>query len=408
VYNRGVARAVRPPVVDYDVFICCREPSGTPVARALADGLSRLGFVVCLQDRGSGGPEAARVQAIEDAPDFLLVLTDEALATVHDERDPVRVETAHALRHGRVVVPVCLPGVVVPPAERLPADIEGIAVRTPMMYDPERRAASLALVSHSLSSDPEVEDRKVMRRARHAAMLAGFIVIAAAASFVVPTIYRAVTAPQPLPPLAPFAVSWAGIVQRTQGERVETLDLEDGLEVMAGDRVKLIFSPGATGVAYVLARSAGGDVTVLYPPHMMRGASGVTAGRTYEAPAARNGLLVGDAAGPDTIVLIVGYDPMENLEELCEEADARAPAGERSELLASAIAGLIDGRHRLAARQPRTRFGQAVDAKQPPMPVQERGSVTVRDGSSLDRPMRAERGLISVAVEIRLRPQAVR
>lgn len=394
--------------VEYDVFVCCREPEGAELARTLADGLARLGFLVSFNGRAAHDQSAAaRFAAIADAPDFVVVMTASDLETA-SETDDMRREVAQAVRHGRVIVPVRFPGERMPDAAALPPDVAPVASRHPVIWDPARPAESLALLAHSLSSDAEVEERRLMRRARWAIGLVAAIFLAVVAGFAVPALYRVAARPPAKPALPPFAIAWAGVGQRAADGRQTVFDVSDGIGVAPGDRIKLVFVPNAAGHAYVLASHPGGGVTVLFPDAAVRGASAVRAGVAYTAPPGPAWFDVGSPDGPDVIHVMAGYDPLENLEEIAEEADTADSAGERADLLASTLAGLIDGRSGAFARQPRTRGGNRIDARLPVFAAPLSGSVTLDNGPTVERRLSVERGLISAVTEIRLRPAAPR
>jgi hypothetical protein len=393
---------------EHDVFIAFRDPFDRHTALTIADGLRALGFFVAAESLDPGQPAGpARVRAIEEAPDFVLVLSAETLAGIGDPDDVVRAEVAHALRHGRIVVPVCLPGITLPKADALPPDMRALANQPVVRFDPDRLRQSVALVAHSLSSDAEVEDRKLAKRARVAAWMVVTIFVGVVASFVVPAVYRTVTAPKPKPPLPPFSVSWAGVGQRSHDRRTEAFDVVEQTVVREGDRLKLIFSPSAKGFAYVVGRSASGEVSVLFPQQTIRGASAVDAGRVYDVPPGPAWLTVGIPGAPAELFLIASYDPLENLEELAEEPDPRTTLAERAELLASTVAGLMDGRHAAGVRYAKTRTGQSVDPRIESPAAAADARAILDDGAVVVRPLEAQRGAISVAVEIRLRaPQS--
>jgi hypothetical protein len=386
------------PSPDFDVFVSCREPEGLDVARTLTDGLRALGFHVFFESRGDGSTGEARRQAMEDAHDFVLVVTPDTFEGVEAPDDPLAMELAEAVRLNRVIVPVCVSGVRMPSADRLPADIAVMASKPITVFDPTRVKTSVALVAHSLSSDASLDDRRLERRARAVAWFVGLVFTGVVAYFVLPPVFRALFTPPPKPAVAPFVVSWAASA-REQGTG-GVVDVTDGRGVSARDTLKVWFSPSADGFAYVFARNARGEVSVLFPTQALRGAAGVKAGQVYEAPAANRWFEAGDS--PQTIVIVAGYDALENFEELAEDQDNAARASERRELLDDTVSGLVDGRHGATPRSPRTRSGHPVDTQLAPARPAAELRRTLADGTVIDRPMNAQRGIISAAVEVRL------
>lgn len=387
-----------------DVFVCCHEPGGLELARAIAQGLRRAGFRVALGARSDPGqsPEA-RAALIADAPDFLLVTAGATPAALADDHE-LRREVALALERGRVIVPVTLQGEPRPDPSSLPSDMADALGRHTVPWDAARPAESLALLGHALSSDAALEDRRLMRRARWAAGIVVTIVLAVIAAYLVPPIYRAATARPPKPPVAPFAIAWAALGERPAEGRQSVFDVADETLVAPGDRIKLQFAPSAAGHAYVLARYPGRGVAVLFPGAAMRGAGAVKAGQIYDAPSGQAWLEVGQPDGPDAVFIIASYDPLENLEELAEDADTADAPKERLDLLAGTLSGLLDGRRGPPVRRPRTRAGNPIDTTLPVFPSRPRGTFAFEAGATVDRPFVIERGLISAAVAIALRP----
>ena len=110
-----------------------------------------------------------------------------------------------------------------------------------------------------------------------------------------------------------------------------------------------------------------------------------------------------DQAGLETIFIIAGYDPLQNLEELVEEPEATTTAQARRALLESTVAGLLDGRHGAAERRVWTGKLHPIDQDLPLPPGPSTARVTLTDGALVTRPFVVQPGLVSAAVEIRLR-----
>jgi hypothetical protein len=256
-------------------------------------------------------------------------------------------------------------------------------------------------VAHALSSDTEVADRTLMQRARRLAWLTAVILLATVASFVVPAVYRWATTPPPTPPLAPYAVHWTGFLQAPGSATDAAAGLADGSAVPSGSRVVLVFATSADGHAYVLGRTVTGDVAVLFPAQTMRGASRVRAGVQYRVPAGDAWLEQSGGHELTAVVLVAGYDPLENLEELVEEGESGSEPGARLDLLDSTLAGLLDGQHGGRASAARTRSGQAIDRRLGVPPAPGAAAVTLPGGLQARRPLVLQAGLVSAAVELR-------
>lgn len=391
------------PFIDYDVFICCREESGRHLATIIAESLTRRGFRVCLEDRVAGaGRDARRLKLIDDTPDFILVLSPGALDACASDQDPLRIELAHALKTGTCVVPVQAPGYVDRGPAALPADLAPLARRYGVAYDPERSAESLERIAHVLSSDTAVDERRLMRVGKWGFIMVGLVFLMVVANEAVPAFVRYWKRPPPLPALPPFALYWTGYAQRIEHGQWREIPLEAGRPLADGDQFKLVFSPSADGFAYVLSESQRGDVTVHFPGVTMRGASRVRAGQVYEVPG-RAWASVSEQAELAAIFIIASYDPLENLEELAEDAGGELSAAARSELLASTVEGLIDGQ-RQGGLLPKvwTRDRHPISRPLAIGPGPATSSATLSSGVVVQHKMAAERGLVSAAVEIRV------
>jgi hypothetical protein len=269
-------------------------------------------------------------------------------------------------------------------------------------YDRSRPRESIALVAHRLVSSSDVEDRRFMTRVKAAAVTVAILLAVAVASRAVPAAMKWWNRPTAPPPLPRFTIYWTATGQQFRNGEWAAFPVTDGGSVAAGDRIRLTFSTGSDGYAYVVARDARGGLTTLFPGATVRGASRVKAGTVYQAPGENRWHTVDAQSGIAAVYLIAGHDPLENLEELAEEVDVGPSPAARLELLTSTIAGLLDGRHAAAPRPIRTRAGrEIVDDVSPAgapsaWPVAPGASI----GSTVSPGTRT--GLVSAVVEIRL------
>jgi len=269
-------------------------------------------------------------------------------------------------------------------------------------YDPGRRRESIAVLGYRLLSSSDVEERRLMQTAKQAFIAVGLILLAVVATKAVPALIDLWSRPTPKPPLPPFSVYSCAFGQRLEADRWAAFTPGEGGAVSGGDQVRLVFTPSADGFAYVVSKDVRGDVSVLYPTVTMRGASRVRAGTVYEVPAGGSWLPLDEQAGLDTIYLLAGYEPLENVEELVEEPDAYRNPTSRRELLGSTLAGLLDGRHASVQPPVRTRGGQAILESIPPGPGPLECSATLASSSVVRRRFTGQRGLVSALVEIRV------
>jgi hypothetical protein len=389
---------------EFDVFLCCADPIDAEMTSTVAAFLRRQGFRVFLEDRP---PEAAvderRLALVEAIPDFVLLLSPATVAAASAQEHGVQVETARALATTRNVVLVSPPGQAPGAAFAWPGALSGLAGQQTLAYNPDRLAESLSIIQHSLSSDTTVNDRHLMQRTKRLFIGVAIFVLAAASLQVVPALIKTWTRPKPLPPVAPFALYWAGFAHRLESSGAVDFPLVDGVSLAAGDQVTVAFSPSADGYAYVIAKDTRGRVSVLFPAETMKGASRVRAGRAYRAPVESGWLTVDPQAGVDTIYVFAGYDPLQNLEELVEEPETPQNAAARGGLVEQTVAGLIDGRHYQFGRRPWIRTMQFVDQGLKPGPGPSTFSASFPGGTAATRPAVVQPGLVSALAEVKVR-----
>jgi len=315
----------------------------------------------------------------------------------------MRLEIAHALRTGSNIVPILVPGYVRHPPGTLPADLAGLAGQRGVVYDPDRSRESIARLAHALSSDAAVEERRLMREAKRVFLIAGLAILAVVAVEIARALPRMLTPKIDERPLAPLALYWCGFGQRLDTGRWVEFALKDGSPVFRGDRLKVVFSPSADGFAYAVSRDLAGGVSVLFPGAVFEADTRVRAGELYEVPDETGWFALEEQTGLDTIYVLASYDPLENLEELVREPGGSMNAQARHSLLESTIWGLLDGRHAAAGRTTRARSGrpivQDLEIRRGPSTC----SATLADGVVVSRDLATERGLLSAAVEIRVR-----
>jgi len=391
------------PESAFDVFLCCADPAGTDVVATVAAYLRRRGFRVFLEDRSSAdAPDERRLALAESVPDFLLLLTPATVEAVSEGGRGVRAEIERAVSTVRNVVLVA-PAGPPPPVQAFPSTLSSLRARKPLAYNPDRLAESLSIIQHSLSSDATITDRHLMRRTRRLFIGVAIFVVVAASLQIVPLLVKRLMKPKPLPPVAPFALYWAGFGQRADASGASGFPLVDGVSLAGGDHLAVTFSPSADGYAYVIAKDTRGRVSVLFPAEALKGASRVRAGRVYRAPVGSGWLTVDPQAGLDTIYIFAGYDLLQNLEELVEEPETAQNAAARGALVEQTVNGLIDGRHYQLGRRPTIRNMQVVDQGLKPSSGPATFSASFPGAASATQPAVVQPGLVSALVEIKVR-----
>jgi len=390
---------------EHDVYLCCREAEDPAMVSEVADGLTRLGFRVVVAGREPGAAEGpGRLAAIERAPDFVLLSSPALSVSPGSGPDPRAADFAHAFKTKRNIVVLADPAHADPLASAAPPGRPRLAAWQQVAYDPARSRESIALVGHRLFSSSEVEDRRLMRTVKRAAVAVALMIAVGVALRAVPAAvdyWNRPKAPQPLPR---FAVYWTADGQRLQDGQWKGFPVSDGSIVAGGDQIRMAFSPGSDGYAYVVLRDALGGISLAYPGVTLRGASRVRAGTVYQVPGNDRWLTVDPQSGLAAIYLFAGHEPLENLEELLDEPDGGVRPAARLELLTSTLAGLLDGKHGAAPRPIRTRGGrEIVDGLAPASPPEGWPSGLEGRPAGANRPA-VQTGLLSAVVEMRLQP----
>ena len=390
---------------DYDVFVCCHEPSAAELASAVAAGLTRRGFRVFSDaDQPSQLSAEQRRAVIGQAPDFVLIV---AASGAVERVEDLRLDVSHAFATQRNVVRLA----TTESAEagrraRLSAVDPRLHRSEEVRYDPARAQESIAQLSHRLSSDAVLEDRRIMRRSKRFFWAAALILATGIALQEIPRLLERWSRLRLLSPVPPFALYWAAAAQRMGPGGWAFNPASNPVAVTRGDRVTLVFSTSADGHAYVVCRDVRGGVTVLFPTEALRGASRVRAREHHVAPVTEGGwLTIDDDAPPDTVYLVAGYDPLQNLEELLEEPATPGTDAARRALLEATMAGLLDGRHGDPARRVWNGKLHPIDRNLPFPSVDRRASVPPGSGVRSSLELVPQPGLVSASVELKFEYQ---
>ena len=391
---------------DHDLYLCCRDDGDAGIVSEAAAGFARLGFRVLVSGRDPAlADAAARLEAIARIPDFVLLSAPAPDGQADRVSDPRAADLAHAFKTRRNIL------VLADPSHRDPLAEAGLPGRPRLAewqrvaYNPARTRESIALVAHRLVSSSDIEDRRFMRRVKQATAAVAILLAVAVSLRAVPAAVKWWNRPAPPAPLPKFTVYWTATGQHLRDGQWAAFPITDGSAVAPGERVRLTFSTGSDGHAYVVTRDTQGGLSLLFPSATVRGASRVRAGALQQAPAGGQWFTVDATAGLAAIYLVAGHDPLENLEELAEEADERTTPASRMELLTSTIAGLLDGKHTAVPRPVRSRKGrEVVDGLTPEPPPQDWPAPTGAAAGVPPRPF-VQTGLLSVVVEIRLRAE---
>ena len=117
------------------VFISYRRDGGELGAQLIYEHLVRLGYSVFydIETMTAGQFDETLLTRIEEAKDFILILSRGALDRCASEADWVRREIAHALKMHKNVIPVMFRGFAFP--EDLPADIAPVRLQHGVVFE---------------------------------------------------------------------------------------------------------------------------------------------------------------------------------------------------------------------------------------------------------------------------------
>jgi len=113
----------------YDIFLSYRRDGGETMAILLRDRLTAKGYNVFLdvESLNSGKFNTKLLRIIEECTDMIVVLSPGSLDRCTNDGDWVRLEIAHAFKHGKNIVPIMLRGFQWP--QSLPEDIEELSMQ---------------------------------------------------------------------------------------------------------------------------------------------------------------------------------------------------------------------------------------------------------------------------------------
>lgn len=120
----------------YDVFISYRREGGAETARLLRMALSQHGYRAFLDvdDLSSGHFDERLLHYIAETPHFIVILSPGSLANARDPRDWLRLEVEQAMRTGRNLVPLLMPGFDFPARAGLPAELQQLERHNAVSY----------------------------------------------------------------------------------------------------------------------------------------------------------------------------------------------------------------------------------------------------------------------------------
>jgi hypothetical protein len=146
--------------MSYDVFLSYRREAGPGEARVLQSSLQARGKQCFLDVTEVGADASTLLLQVAQIPNFLVILSPGALDQSTNPQDWLRQEIGQALRSGRNIIPVMLPGFVYP--QNLPDDIGALTSYQGIEYNLRAFDPMLAAIMASIGSAHLVKPQYVV------------------------------------------------------------------------------------------------------------------------------------------------------------------------------------------------------------------------------------------------------
>jgi len=142
-------------------FISYRRQDCTDIALLIAAELSNRGLPAFLDISGLQAShfDTQLLHRIEQAQNFILILSPRSLDRIRDEEDWVRKEIEHAIARKKNIIPVVLPGFEFPLPKDLPAGISELPRYQAISYSREFFAATMDKLVEFIMSDAGIGGR---------------------------------------------------------------------------------------------------------------------------------------------------------------------------------------------------------------------------------------------------------
>ena len=137
---------------NYDVFISYRRSTGEDLAARICEHLRKRGFnpFIDFESLRSGKFNEQLYQYIDNAPNFVLILSKNALDRCINEDDWVRLEIERALNGNKNIVPVCTKDFVMN-TEKLPESLSELPLYQQITPSSALFEASMDLLAKNLN-----------------------------------------------------------------------------------------------------------------------------------------------------------------------------------------------------------------------------------------------------------------
>ena len=151
--------------VQYDIFISYRRSDGFATARLIYDRLEKAGYRVSfdMETLRSGDFNIQLYERIEKCRDVIVIVSKDALQFREDpQHDWLRLEVAHALKHGKNIVPVFLRDVVVPQKDDMPEDIAELVMKNGVTASEEHFDSTIGKIKRLLRSRRKIKHKLLL------------------------------------------------------------------------------------------------------------------------------------------------------------------------------------------------------------------------------------------------------
>lgn len=149
----------------YDIFISYRRDGGYETAQLLYDSLKQLGYRVSfdMETLRGGKFNEQLYSRIEQCSDVLAIMSKNSLALRENREDDwFRLEIAHALKHGKNIVPVFLRDFNFPDKKTLPPDIAEIVDFNGVVAAQEHYDSTVKKICEKFNAKPRRSKWKII------------------------------------------------------------------------------------------------------------------------------------------------------------------------------------------------------------------------------------------------------
>ena len=145
----------------YDAFISYRRESGAAEARLIRAELreKKIRAFLDVDDLRSGHFNVALLRRIAEAPNFIVILSPNALDRCSEKEDWLRKEIAQAVATRRNIIPIMLRGFEFPDRDSLPDELKPLPTHNGLEYSHKYFNAMIAEILNYLCTEESLQQR---------------------------------------------------------------------------------------------------------------------------------------------------------------------------------------------------------------------------------------------------------